>query len=79
MVMEYSKFGPLNEFLTHNKQKVSLRQLIDVVHGLVRAVVYMVSVEYGNFCHKDKIYNICNYFSVIITLFMETYDVLIYM
>ncbi|XP_075155140.1 tyrosine-protein kinase hopscotch [Haematobia irritans] len=41
MVMEYSKFGPLNEFLLHNKTKVSLSQLIDVVHGLVRGIVYL--------------------------------------
>ncbi|KNC24939.1 Tyrosine-protein kinase hopscotch [Lucilia cuprina] len=41
MVMEYSKFGPLNEFLLHNKTKISLRQLLDVVHGLVRGIVYL--------------------------------------
>lgn len=43
MVMEYSKYGPLNEFLRHNKTKVSMGQLIDVVHGLVRGIVYLVS------------------------------------
>lgn len=43
MVMEYSKFGPLNEFLMHNEAKVSLRQLLDVVHGLVRGIYYLVS------------------------------------
>lgn len=44
MVMEYSRFGPLNEFLQHNKTKISLRQLLDVVHGLVRGIVYLVSL-----------------------------------
>lgn len=42
MVMEYSKYGPLNEFLAQQKNKVSLRQLLDVVHGLVRGIVYLV-------------------------------------
>ncbi|KAL9880141.1 tyrosine-protein kinase hopscotch [Glossina fuscipes fuscipes] len=41
MVMEYSKFGPLNEFLQHYKSKISLHQLLDVVHGLVRGIVYL--------------------------------------
>lgn len=42
MVMEHSKYGPLNEFLWHLKDKVSLRALLDVVHGLVRGIVYLV-------------------------------------
>lgn len=44
MVMEYSKFGPLNEFLQHYKSKISLHQLLDVVHGLVRGIVYLVNI-----------------------------------
>lgn len=43
MVMEYMRFGPLNEFLSQHRSKVSLRQLLDVVHGLVRGIVYLVS------------------------------------
>lgn len=42
IVMEYSKYGPLNEFLRHNKAKVSVCQLVDIVHSLVRGIVYLV-------------------------------------
>lgn len=41
MVMEYSRFGPLNEFLRRSKEPVSVACLLEAVHGLVRAVVYL--------------------------------------
>lgn len=43
MIMEHSKFGQLNDFLMHLRDKVLLECLLDVVHGLVRAIVYLVS------------------------------------
>lgn len=74
MVMEHCKFGPLNEFLRHNKSKVSRRQLIDVVHGLVRGLVYLVSSLYSiRFTNlKETVSNISSVFIVQIFAFISS-------
>lgn len=42
LVMEHSPFGPLNKFLL-GKESIPLLCLLEAVHSLARAVVYMVS------------------------------------
>jgi len=44
MILEYDEHGPLNEFLAKHKEKVSMRSLLDIVHGLVRGIVDMVTI-----------------------------------
>ncbi|XP_016939268.1 tyrosine-protein kinase hopscotch [Drosophila suzukii] len=40
MVMEYSRYGPLNKFL-HSVPNVTLHCLLDLMHGLVRGMHYL--------------------------------------
>ncbi|XP_017045576.1 LOW QUALITY PROTEIN: tyrosine-protein kinase hopscotch [Drosophila ficusphila] len=40
MVMEYSRYGPLNKFL-HSVPNVSLHCLLDLMHGFVRGMHYL--------------------------------------
>ncbi|XP_043658862.1 tyrosine-protein kinase hopscotch [Drosophila teissieri] len=40
MVMEYSRYGPLNKFL-HSTPNVTLHCLLDLMHGLVRGMHYL--------------------------------------
>ncbi|EDV99841.1 tyrosine-protein kinase hopscotch [Drosophila grimshawi] len=40
MVLEYSKYGPLNKFL-QNHHHISMFCLLDVMHGLVRGIHYL--------------------------------------
>lgn len=40
MVMEYSKYGPLNKFLQANRD-ISMYCLLDMMHGLVRGMHYL--------------------------------------
>lgn len=40
MVMEYSKYGPLNKFLQMHRN-ISMYCLLDVMHGLVRGMHYL--------------------------------------
>ncbi|XP_017151220.1 tyrosine-protein kinase hopscotch [Drosophila miranda] len=41
MVMEYSRYGPLNKFLLEKRDAVSLHCLLDLMHGLVRGIHYL--------------------------------------
>ncbi|XP_055846942.1 tyrosine-protein kinase hopscotch [Episyrphus balteatus] len=41
MIMENSKYGPLNKFLLSSKNKVTFQNLLDVTNGLVRGVAFM--------------------------------------
>ncbi|XP_054727303.1 tyrosine-protein kinase hopscotch [Anastrepha obliqua] len=41
MVMEYTPYGPLDEFLRNHKDKISLKMLISIVYDLVRGIVYL--------------------------------------
>ncbi|XP_067640532.1 tyrosine-protein kinase hopscotch [Eurosta solidaginis] len=45
MVMEYSPYGPLDEFLRNHKDKISLKMLLSIFSDLVRGIVYLIEKE----------------------------------